>query len=254
MRPTVLSIAILACSACGVAYSQVTIDPPSPKAFFEVRVKVKGTEFGRDPNGFLDYFDARNTTVTMVGNKITVSTLMMGGNDFSASIPQPPLDQTIGALPPGTYQVEVIKRPSDRGSSGQVGSTITFTVAPRQPSEPIANHTDLWWVPSESGWGLGIFHHPSQQIFGTLFIYGADSKPVWYVLPGGTFTEATRFRGTMYKTTGPYFGGAFNPGAVGVTQAGSAEIFFDASDLNKAIIRFTVDGVEVTRNIQRQAF
>jgi hypothetical protein len=254
VRSTAILAAVLTSSLCGLAHSQVTIDPPSPKAFFEVRVKVKGADFGLDLSGRPDNFDARNTTVTMVGNKITVSPLMMGAPDFSASLPSPPMEQTLGALPPGTYQVEVIKRATGTGSLGQVGSTLTFTVQPRQQSEPMANYSDLWWVPSESGWGLAIFHHPSQKIFANLFIYGPDSKPVWYVLPGGSFTQPTIFEGTLYKTTGPYFGGAFTPNGVDVRPAGSAAIAFDALDLNKAAIRFTVDGVEFVKYIERLGF
>ena len=41
------------------------------------------------------------------------------------------------------------------------------------------NFSDLWWNPSESGWGL----NRSQQadvIFLTLFVYGPNSQAVWY--------------------------------------------------------------------------
>lgn len=236
------------------AHPQVAIDPPSPRAFFEVRVKVKGSEFGLDLDGNRDFYQARNTTVTMSGNKITVSPLMTGGTDFSAQPPQPDMDQPVGALPPGTYQLEVVKRATGRGSTGQVGSTRTFTVLPREDSAPLANHTDLWWVPTESGWGVSLIHHPSLQIFGALLVYGTDSKPAWYTLQEGSFPEPTRFVGTLYRTTGPYFGGPFDPSSVTVAPAGSAVIVFNETNLDKAVIRFTIDGVEFVKNIEKLPF
>jgi hypothetical protein len=200
-------LAAFVVGTCGLASAQVSIDPATPKAFFEIRVKVKGTDLGLDMDAMSDFFEARRTTVSMSGNRITVSPLMIGSPDFSGKIPTPNLDQTIGALPPGTYQLDVVKRATGRGSAGPVGSTLTFTVAPRHETDPLANFTDLWWAPDESGWGFGLFHHPSHQVFGTVFLYGSDSKPVWYVMPGGAFTAPDRFEGPVYKTTGPYFAG-----------------------------------------------
>lgn len=242
--------------AAPTAYCQVTLDPANPKAFFEIRVKVPGTGLGlglgMDLDGQPDRFDPAQTSVTMVGNKITVSPLMLGHTDF---LPVPlQLDQTLGALPPGNYQVEIVKRGTGRGAPGPVGGTISFTVPARAEAEPFDNKTDLWWDPEESGWGLGLFHHSSNQIFGTLFVYGSDSKPNWYVIPGGQFTDPLHFQGTLYKTNGPYFGGAFNPAAVNVSPAGTAVIDFERYDSTRALINFTIDGVSFVKIIQKQSF
>jgi hypothetical protein len=245
-----LRVVLVGLLCSGGAWSQVVVDPQVPKAFFEARVKVARESFV-DMDGRPDSYDPAQTTVSMVANKITVSPLMRGAPDFATSIPPLNLDQTIGSLPPGTYAIEVIRRATGRGTPGPVGTPVTFTVAPRGSADPLSNYTDTWWTPTESGWGLGLFHHPSNQIFGTLFVYGSDGKPIWYAIPGGTFVAPNEFHGTVYRTTGPYFGGAFNPSTVGVAQAGTAIIAFNLQDSNLALINFTIDGVSFVRVIER---
>ncbi len=235
------------------AFSQVTLDPPSPKAFHDVRVKVPGTGLGTDLDSRSDSFEPRDTQVTITANKITVSPLMRGATDFGG-VPTPQFEQLLGALPPGDYQLEIVKRALGRGSPGPVGGTISFTVPARDVNEPYDNYTDLWWSPSESGWGLGLFHHPSNKIFGTLYIYGSDGKPSWYVIPDGQFVSTNEYRGSIYRTTGPYYGGAFNPAQISVTAAGTAIIEFGAFDPTRAQIVFVIDGVAFNKSIQRQSF
>jgi hypothetical protein len=58
------------------------------------------------------------------------------------------------------------------------------------------------------------------------------------------------FSGDLYQTTGPYFGGAFNPSAVGYRRVGT--LTFDATDGNSARLTYTVDGTPVAKNVTRQ--
>jgi hypothetical protein len=39
---------------------------------------------------------------------------------------------------------------------------------------PAANYTDLWWNPSESGWGVSIVQHASNKMFAVWFTYDID--------------------------------------------------------------------------------
>lgn len=245
----ILTIAILYSSHS----ASQTIQPPSPKAFEPIRLVVPSGGLGQDQDNLGDLWDPVNTSVAMVGNKITVSPLMHGNGGFQ-SLPTPAMDQSLGSLPPGSYEVEIIKRAEGRGSTGKVGQTLTLTVTPRIATAPVANYTDLWWVPSESGWGLGLFHHPSDQIFGTLFVYGSDGRPVWYVIPGGQFVTPTTFTGRLYRAMGPNYGGAFNPAQVSPVSAGDARISFDRFDSAKASLFFTIDGVTFEKQVQRQPF
>ncbi len=108
--------------------------------------------------------------------------------------------------------------------------------------------SDLWWVPSESGWGMQLVQE-SDTMFATLFIYGADGKPTWVVAQlesPGTYT----YTGPLYATTGPWFGGPFDPAAVGVRPAGS--MTFTLQTIGTGQLTYSIDGVQVTKQVERQ--
>jgi hypothetical protein len=112
--------------------------------------------------------------------------------------------------------------------------------------------SDMWWNPNESGWGANIAHQ-QEVVFLTLYVYGTDSRVRWYVGPdlpssGGGLT----FSGALYETTGPYFGGAFNPTAVTSRVVGSATVTMTSA--SAGTLTYSVDGVVVTKSIQRQSF
>lgn len=116
--------------------------------------------------------------------------------------------------------------------------------------------TDLWWIPSESGWGANVIQQ-QDILFVTFFVYGQNNQPTWYVgsavqyqgLINGQFT----FTGTLYQTTGPYFGAAtFDPNSVTNRPVGS--ITFRTGSSTTATITYTVDGVSVVKNVQRQTW
>jgi len=109
--------------------------------------------------------------------------------------------------------------------------------------------SDLWWIPSESGWGMQLVQQVN-LIFATLFIYGANGQPTWAVAP----IEPAGFlqwSGPLYVTTGPWFGGVFNPTAVGTRQAGTLT-FSSSASIAFGSLTYTIDGVTVTKQVQRQ--
>jgi hypothetical protein len=109
--------------------------------------------------------------------------------------------------------------------------------------------SDLWWNPNESGWGVNIVHQ-ADKIFATLFVYSSARQPRWYVAPDMSHVEGVTFRGELYETEGPWFGGPFNPGAVSVRRVGNATFRFDAASL--AAFSYSVDGVAVNKTLTRQ--
>jgi hypothetical protein len=110
------------------------------------------------------------------------------------------------------------------------------------------DNTDTWWNPSESGWGMQMVQTGS-FIFTTLYVYGADGKPTWF--GGGlTSTDGTTYSGKLYVTAGPWFGGPFNPASVTVREAGT--MAFQATSANTGQFSYTVDGVSVSKAIERQ--
>ena len=114
--------------------------------------------------------------------------------------------------------------------------------------------TDLWWNPSESGWGVTATHQ-REVIFLTFFVYGTDNRPTFYTATasysGQAGSGALIFSGPMYQTTGPWLGTFFNPNAVTVRQVGNVTFtaFVDVATLN-----YSVDGAFVTKSITRQTF
>jgi hypothetical protein len=112
------------------------------------------------------------------------------------------------------------------------------------------DYTDLWFNPSESGWGVNVIQQ-YETLFATLFVYGTDNTARWYVASDLRGSNATSFTGTLYQTTGPYFGAAWT-GSAGVNAVGSMTFTF--SSANAGTLTYTVNGVPVTKQIQRQTF
>ena len=125
---------------------------------------------------------------------------------------------------------------------------IAWSTVPRA-----ATMSDLWWNPSESGWGVNLIEQQG-TLFVTLFVYGSDGNPTWYVGPATALVSSSSasrtYSGLLYATRGPWFVGAFNPGSVQVRQVGSVSLFFTSQVAGT--ITYSVDGNTVTKSIQRQ--
>lgn len=121
---------------------------------------------------------------------------------------------------------------------------------PAHASTFSTDYTDLWYIPSESGWGLNLIQQ-NNVLFGTLFVYGSDQTPRWYVASDLEGSSSTSFSGTLYRTTGPYFGVPWT-GTSPATAVGSMSLVFTAP--NAATLTYTVDGVTVTKSVQRQTW
>ena len=121
-------------------------------------------------------------------------------------------------------------------------------------ARPIASYGDLWWVPSESGWGLSITQQ-YHALFAVWYSYRADGTPVWYVMSGGDWTSADTYSGTLYRTAyapRAFFGTGFDPSSVSLTEVGRLTLRFTGS--SNAIMSYTVNGVSGTKQISRQPF
>lgn len=118
--------------------------------------------------------------------------------------------------------------------------------------------SDLWWNPSESGWGVNL----SQQgtvLFVTFFLYDSGGRAHWYVAPdmdGSSLNTPTDrpvvFSGPLYETAGPTSIASFKPSQVAARQVGTAS--FDYRRPTGGFLTFTIDGTSTTKPVQRQTW
>jgi hypothetical protein len=123
---------------------------------------------------------------------------------------------------------------------------------PADPT-PVATYADLWWGGSaQNGWGVAI-NQQYRTLFSVWYTYDQSGNTLWYVIPGGTWTAANTFTGTVFRTTGSaWLGVPYNPGALQAQQAGT--VTFTFHDRDNATMSYTVEGVTQSKAITRQPF
>ena len=151
--------------------------------------------------------------------------------------------QFASTAPLGNWMIEA------RIGSSSVQMPFTLTAS----GAPIANYSDLWFNPAESGWGLNL-NHQGDTVFATWFTYDSDGGGMWLVMPAGTAQAGGGFSGSLYRTTGIPFsqingGQASNPSP---TLVGSGRFTF--TDANNGVFNYTVNGVSQQKSLQRQRF
>jgi YVTN family beta-propeller protein len=116
----------------------------------------------------------------------------------------------------------------------------------------LPNYQDMWWQPSESGWGLSVAHQ-GDIIFAVLYFYDESGRDLWVVAPNVPRTGNATYSGALYRTQGPPFSRTFwNNSEVGVVPVGNLSLAF--SDANNATLTYTYAGVTRTKSITREAF
>jgi hypothetical protein len=113
------------------------------------------------------------------------------------------------------------------------------------------DYTDMWFIPAESGWGVNVTQQ-GDTAFLTLFVYAQNGAPMWFAGPASLSASQAAFSGTLYQTTGPYFGAAWNPAAYSARPVGTVR--FAPSAVDAATLSYSVDGVAVTKSVVRQTF
>lgn len=110
--------------------------------------------------------------------------------------------------------------------------------------------TDIWWLESESGWGIQ-FVHNRNILFATLFVYGAGNVPTFLVavLESTTFGGGT-FTGPLYATTGSPYGAPWNPAAVSDAVVGT--MTFQLTGIGTGNLSYNVGATNVSKVISRQ--
>jgi len=116
----------------------------------------------------------------------------------------------------------------------------------------LPNYQDLWWNPSESGWGLNIAHQ-GDVLFITWFTYDTDGKALWLVGSDVRKTGNGTYSGTLYRTVGPPVSASpWDPSKVSRTPTGNVTLSF--TDDSNATFSYTVGTVSGSKPITRQVF
>jgi photosystem II stability/assembly factor-like uncharacterized protein len=115
------------------------------------------------------------------------------------------------------------------------------------------NYQDLWWAgTAENGWGMSLTQHGS-QVFGAFYIYDAQGRPQWAVMPGGAWNAGfTTFSGALYIPTGSWFGAYDASRLAAGAPVGNATLAFTSA--STATLSYTINGVSGQKSISRQPF
>ncbi|MBN8477578.1 MAG: hypothetical protein J0L91_01290 [Burkholderiales bacterium] len=135
----------------------------------------------------------------------------------------------------------------DRASAA---ASVAATGGHSKASVSGADISDIWWPNDEPGWGIQ-FVQNADIAFATMYVYDASGRPTFYVAlltnsPFGT----TVWTGPLSGTTGPYFGGPFDPNAVVETVVGT--MTFVRDDAGSGRLFYTIGATSVSKTIHRQ--
>jgi hypothetical protein len=228
---------------------QLSVDPANPTPLDLVRLRYTAAVCT----------NADSVKVSQQANGITVQADRTFGVDCG-TVAGFYEEYTLGRLPGGDYDAQlVINPPPGTLGPSQLVGPIHFTVAPLPPTGSLSPHedySDFWWNPQESGWTL-IAKQSGDKLVAVWAVYDAANRPTWYTLqPGGGWRRnadnVLRYSGIVYRTSGPFWAGPFDPTAVTVTTVGTAE--FVPQTVSRAQFNYTIEGITGSKQIERFGF
>ncbi len=155
---------------------------------------------------------------------------------------------TIGAITGGSHNyVAIYPHTTDAGFEQ------SYVLNVLAQASAMHDYTDMWWAGSaENGWGMSVTQHGSTQ-FVVLYVYDSVGKPVWYVMPGGSWDAGmTSYTGALYLPTSSPFN-AYDAGRFKANASvGSLTITYIGS--STATLTYTINGVAGSKSVLRQVF
>jgi hypothetical protein len=153
---------------------------------------------------------------------------------------------------------------------------LAFALPAAAQSVPAANYSDMWYLPSESGWGVSFVQHAAtNKVYAVWYTYDprepdatavGNFRPMWVVLAGGgTWTSPTTYTGPVYVTNGV----PFNQGGSNTKVNPVGTFTFSFSDASNGTFTYNIaapagipstdpafglPSFSGTRNITRQSF
>ena len=136
-------------------------------------------------------------------------------------------------------------------------STLALVAAlslPARATTTITDYEDIWYnapAESQSGWGVNIAQQ-GEVLFATMFIYGSDNTPRWYVSTLQSAGDNVTFHGDLLGIgTGTYFAAPW-AGIANVQTVGTMSFVFASA--TTGTMTYTVNGASVTKSIVRQSW
>jgi chitinase len=169
--------------------------------------------------------------------------------------PQPPANQQLLSCPVGQVGSIFQERTySCIGTAWAPGSYRTAANTCRSTvNTTVGNYQDMWWAGiRENGWGLTITQH-SDRLFLAWYIYDANGKPYWIVMPNGQWdVSRTVYAGELYNPAGSGYGSYDASHFSSGPSLGTGMITFTSD--STAELSYTVGTVYGFKAISRLAF
>jgi len=250
---SLLSRCLLACwllSFAGMVNAQLSVVPADPTPLDLVSLHFAHTGC-TNPD---------SVQVSMQVNRITVSANRLFSNPDYGTVLGYFDEYTMGRLPAGDYDVELIVNPppGTLGPSMLIGP-IHFTVAQLPPTGSLLPHedySDVWWNPQAPGQALTV-KQSGAKLAAAWYVHDGSGNPIWYTLQSGSWVRDSvnglHYEGVVYKTTGPYWAGRYDPAAVATIVAGKAS-FIPQSGGQGARFDYEIEGVSGSQQLKRLAF
>lgn len=116
---------------------------------------------------------------------------------------------------------------------------------------PLRGLGDMWWGgPEQNGWGIALMEQEG-GLFSVWLTYDEQGVPTWFVMPAGTWTDASTFEGAIYRTSGPTWP-AYDPARLTVTPVGTFRYRF--SGRTAATFSWQIESRAGSAAITRQPF
>ena len=75
-----------------------------------------------------------------------------------------------------------------------VAASLALALPAAAQSAPATNYSDMWYLTTESGWGVSFVQHASTKVYAVWYTYdprdpdpavAGNFRPLWIVLAGG---------------------------------------------------------------------
>ena len=109
--------------------------------------------------------------------------------------------------------------------------------------------TDIWWPDNEPGWGIQLIQN-ANIIFATMFVYGTENEPFFFVASLTKVAGADTWTGGLYQSAGTFFAEPWNPADRSETLAGT--MTFTLTGIGSGTLDYTIGPTTISKTIHRQ--